>query len=104
MITFILAHNIGHIFLRTLCCEQVCYVCRFMGSDNDSRFLGPFSPVEPFSLLKSLLNLMERNKWRCSHLKQEWVYSLEQVEPMRLVRRHFAMAREVKRVTGVDWS
>ena len=43
-------------------------------------------------------------QWYCSHLSQEVVYSLEQVEPMGFVRRCFAIAGTVQRLAGVDWS
>lgn len=39
-----------------------------------------------------------------SHLPQELVYSLEQVELTGLVRRYFVMMEKVKQLTGMYWS
>ncbi|SRR6266566_3837722 len=43
-------------------------------------------------------------KERCSHLSQELVYSLEQVESMGLARRCQAQAEEEQQLAGVSWS
>src|SRR5713101_4269278 len=49
------------------------------------------------------LDLAEREE-HCSHLSQNLAQSLDQVELIGLVRCCFAMAREVKQLTGMHWS
>ncbi len=49
------------------------------------------------------LPLVER-KNHCSHLYQEVVYSLEQMEPMGLECRCSMRARKVWQLTGMNWS
>ena len=88
-----------------------------MGYGKDSFLEQPFAPLKSHILFKSLIHplplkrqcsfttprLAER-KQHGSHLYQEMVYSVEQVELMGLVRRCFVMAQEVKRVTEMGWS
>ena len=90
---------------------------RDRGYDKDS-FLGqPFALLQSHVLFKPLTHLLHLKRWdsftalgqasrkeHCSHLYQEVVYFLEQMESIGPVRRCKAQVEELKRLVGVDWA